>query len=144
MIGCTNTPWEIDEAILRRFSKSVYIPLPDKTTREQIIRGYFDGDIGELSEKSNGLSCSDLIHVLREASFAPLRDLVAAKKFRKTEEGLYKPDENGEIEPNDLPSEKVFPRDLTSDDIKNVMEKAAPSVSEETMLKFEFFAKGKK
>jgi vacuolar protein-sorting-associated protein 4 len=29
IIAATNLPWSIDSAILRRFEKKVYIPLPD-------------------------------------------------------------------------------------------------------------------
>lgn len=29
-MAATNLPWTLDSAILRRFDKKIYIPLPDK------------------------------------------------------------------------------------------------------------------
>ena len=37
-IAATNLPWLIDKAVLSRFEKKVYIPLPDAPARETILR----------------------------------------------------------------------------------------------------------
>lgn len=36
-MGATNIPWELDEAVLRRFVKRVYVPLPDAPARQALI-----------------------------------------------------------------------------------------------------------
>lgn len=38
VLGATNTPWELDPAIRRRFEKRIYIPLPDVQGRITMFR----------------------------------------------------------------------------------------------------------
>ncbi|VDP35894.1 unnamed protein product, partial [Soboliphyme baturini] len=38
VVGATNRPQELDEAARRRFAKRLYIPLPDKTARVEIVQ----------------------------------------------------------------------------------------------------------
>ena len=37
VMGATNIPWELDEAVLRRLVKRVYVPLPDAIARKALI-----------------------------------------------------------------------------------------------------------
>jgi SpoVK/Ycf46/Vps4 family AAA+-type ATPase len=48
IIGATNRPWDMDDAMLSRFGKPVYIPLPDEKSRELILR---------LNLEKNGYAC---------------------------------------------------------------------------------------
>lgn len=38
IIGATNRPNELDEAVRRRFVKRLYIPLPNKSGREELFK----------------------------------------------------------------------------------------------------------
>lgn len=38
IMGATNLPWELDEAVLRRLVKRIYIPLPDDDARSGLIK----------------------------------------------------------------------------------------------------------
>jgi hypothetical protein len=50
-------PWEIDECVLRRFQKRLYVPLPDRAVIERNLRDMADGelDVQEWAERLGGL-----------------------------------------------------------------------------------------
>jgi SpoVK/Ycf46/Vps4 family AAA+-type ATPase len=37
-LASTNTPWDLDRAVRRRFEQRIYVPLPDRTAAEEIVR----------------------------------------------------------------------------------------------------------
>jgi len=38
VLAATNFPWDIDEALKRRLEKRIYIPLPCKTGRVELLK----------------------------------------------------------------------------------------------------------
>lgn len=38
VLGATNFPWDIDEALRRRLEKRIYIPLPDENGRLSLLK----------------------------------------------------------------------------------------------------------
>ena len=80
VIAATNTPWDLDEALRRRFEKRIYIPLPDLQGRVDLFRMNMntlevssDVNYEELARKSNGYSGSDITNVCRDASMMGMR-----------------------------------------------------------------------
>ncbi len=76
IIGTTNRPEELDEAARRRFTKKIYVPLPNNEARLQLISSYIisenkignkidldRNDLNLIASKTKGYSCAD-IHVL--------------------------------------------------------------------------------
>lgn len=47
-IAATNAPWDLDDAVLSRFQKRIYIPLPDAPARAAILRILLEGHELEL------------------------------------------------------------------------------------------------
>eukprot|EP00557_Chaetoceros_sp_GSL56_P002608 CAMPEP_0176496038 /NCGR_PEP_ID=MMETSP0200_2-20121128/10986_1 /TAXON_ID=947934 /ORGANISM="Chaetoceros sp., Strain GSL56" /LENGTH=586 /DNA_ID=CAMNT_0017893975 /DNA_START=112 /DNA_END=1872 /DNA_ORIENTATION=+ len=86
LIGCTNCPWDVDDAVMRRFQRRIYVPLPDKASRKTLWENLIDKskgsaqinssrDLRRLVDLSEGFSCSDISSIANEAAFGPLRDL---------------------------------------------------------------------
>lgn len=73
-IGATNVPWMIDKAILSRFEKKIYVPLPDATARASILRihlekkGYqVEMPYADLVKHTEGYSGREIEHLVTEA-----------------------------------------------------------------------------
>ncbi|CAH9096972.1 unnamed protein product [Cuscuta europaea] len=83
VIGATNKPHELDDAVLRRLVKRIYIPLPDAGVRRQLLKHRLkgqqfslpDGDLTRLVRETEGYSGSDLQALCEEAAMMPIREL---------------------------------------------------------------------
>ena len=93
VMGATNRPWDLDEALLRRFEKRIYIPLPNEVGRKQMF--YLNTkkieidkniDTKELVSLTKGYSGADISNVCRDAALMPLRRELKANKNRSVEE----------------------------------------------------------
>jgi len=85
VIGATNRPWDLDPAVVRRFERRIYVPLPDREAREEIFKIHLRGvelapdvDLAELSELTVGYTGADIALICREAAMEPLRELMRA------------------------------------------------------------------
>ncbi|XP_027156220.1 spastin-like isoform X2 [Coffea eugenioides] len=85
VIGATNKPQELDDAVLRRLVKRIYIPLPDANVRKQLLKHKLkgqafslpDGELERLVKETEGYSGSDLQALCEEAAMMPIRELGA-------------------------------------------------------------------
>ena len=81
VLGATNTPWELDPAIRRRFEKRIYITLPDPQARlvqfkiriGKTPNNLAEEDFEELGKATEGYSGSDIAVVVKEALMLPIR-----------------------------------------------------------------------
>ncbi|KAL0425886.1 UNVERIFIED_CONTAM: Fidgetin-like protein 1 [Sesamum radiatum] len=71
VIGATNKPQELDDAVLRRLVKRIYIPLPDRNARRLLLKHKLKGHAFALP----GYSGSDLQALCEEAAMMPIREL---------------------------------------------------------------------
>ena len=93
VMAATNRPWDLDDALRRRFEKRIYIPLPNDKGRLQLFnlnlkKIEVDKNINydRLVELTNGYSGADICNVCREASFMPMRRELLTNSGRKIEE----------------------------------------------------------
>ncbi|CAH8555265.1 unnamed protein product [Schistosoma rodhaini] len=82
-IGATNRPQELDEAARRRFVKRLYIPLPTRSARKQIVQRLLrqnhhtlkEEDFWDIADRADGYSGADMANLCREAAMGPIRSL---------------------------------------------------------------------
>jgi spastin len=104
VMGATNRPQDLDDAVLRRLSKRIYVPLPPRAARLSLLEkltvdaapprssvtwSVTRADLSALAAKMPYFSGADIHALVREASLMPLRELptavilsVDAKKVR--------------------------------------------------------------
>ena len=104
VMAATNRPWDLDDALRRRFEKRVYIPLPNEKGRLQLFnlnlkKIEVDKNINydKLVKLTDGYSGADISNVCREASFMPMRRELLANKGRKVEDLVNDPDFRNKI-----------------------------------------------
>merc|ERR1712232_1267838 len=74
VIGSTNRPYDLDEAVLRRFPRRILVDLPDLETRREILEvtlaeNRLDPGVNltAIAERLDGYTGSDIKEVCREA-----------------------------------------------------------------------------
>jgi spastin len=83
VVAATNRPQELDEAVIRRFTRRILIPLPDAAARHAIVLRLLDGHkadlntplLGKFIDSTLSYSASDLAALCKDAAMAPLREL---------------------------------------------------------------------
>ncbi|XP_059838182.1 spastin isoform X2 [Hypanus sabinus] len=98
VMGATNRPQELDDAVLRRFIKRVFVSLPNKQTRLLLLTNLLGKhgnplnrkDLEYLAKQTEGYSGSDLTALAKDAALGPIRELkpeevrsMAASEVRK-------------------------------------------------------------
>ncbi|CDW59207.1 fidgetin protein 1 like [Trichuris trichiura] len=92
VIGATNRPWELDEAARRRFTRRLYIPLPNLQARADIISRLLHNNamVRHLPIFANcplanqvwiGYSGADVAEVCREAALFPIRKIAEVESI---------------------------------------------------------------
>ena len=131
VIGATNTPWELDPALRRRFQKRIMTPLPNAAERNQLLQLYLDGetdlsphDFDRISQATAHYSSSDISILAREALMVPVRHCLRATHFKQLRNGSVVPcsdnDQQGrrlniwseDFDPRRLAAPKVTTRDM--------------------------------
>ncbi|UMM36477.1 hypothetical protein L5515_008627 [Caenorhabditis briggsae] len=89
VIGATNRPYELDDAVLRRFPKRIMLNLPDTEARKELITktlkkhdmmdGLSSSDIRYIASNTSGFSNSDLVALCKEAAMVPVREIHRSK-----------------------------------------------------------------
>ena len=83
IVGATNRPQDLDEAARRRLVKRLYVPLPEKAARLDLINNLLKdqkvkheldkSDFDKIAELTDGYSGADMHNLCREAAMEPIR-----------------------------------------------------------------------
>ena len=86
IVAATNRPQDVDEALLRRFSRRIACPLPAPVERARLVATLLSGIPSEVSEADIAFLCgeategwngADLRALLADAAMAPVREALA-------------------------------------------------------------------
>ncbi|KAL2591693.1 hypothetical protein AAZV13_12G025100 [Glycine max] len=89
ILGATNRPFDLDDAVIRRLPRRIYVDLPDAENRMKILRIFlaqenlnFDFQFDKLANFTDGYSGSDLKNLCIAAAYRPVQELLEEEKKR--------------------------------------------------------------
>ncbi|MED6203563.1 hypothetical protein PIB30_000649 [Stylosanthes scabra] len=92
VLAATNRPFDLDEAIIRRFERRIMVGLPSVENREKILKTLLakekvdeDIDLKELATMTEGYSGSDLKNLCITAAYRPVRELIQQERLKALE-----------------------------------------------------------
>ncbi|MFP3222593.1 MAG: CDC48 family AAA ATPase [Nitrososphaeria archaeon] len=142
VIGATNRPDAVDEALRRpgRFDREIYIGMPDKQARKEILSVHLRNvpqcgeeeinkkicshedkiDLDEIAEMTNGYTGADIAALVKEAAMMRLREAI----------------DNKEIDPEQptIPPEKLGKIRLRRRDLLEAIKYVQPTVLREVIV----------
>ncbi len=130
-IASTNTPWDIDNAIISRFEKRIYIPLPDEKTRRIILKIHLekgfaaDVDNNWLISQTKNMSGRDIKNLCKE---------VVMSMLREQNPGIHDLADRGIDEIKKYP---IKVRKLIEKDFRRAFDRVRASANEEMIKKYE-------
>ena len=122
VIGATNKPWSLDWPFLRRFQKRIYVSLPTQEARESLFHQYT-----EPLTKNYRVNDRELAKIFDGYSASDIKDVCQAAQIKTVHEIFNSPDYHEPVEGESA----VQPRELTTNDFKEIMTRRKPSVSVE-------------
>uniref|UniRef100_A0A453F2X7 AAA ATPase AAA+ lid domain-containing protein n=1 Tax=Aegilops tauschii subsp. strangulata TaxID=200361 RepID=A0A453F2X7_AEGTS len=89
VLAATNRPFDLDEAIVRRFEHRIMVGLPALESRELILKKLLSKekveegiDFKELATSTEGYSGSDLKNLCVTAAYRPVRELIQKEQHK--------------------------------------------------------------
>lgn len=128
LIAATNKPWDLDDAMVSRFQRKIYVPLPDSVARKSIFEIHLRGvalsgiNASELAESSKGYSGRDIANLCRETIMLMIRE--QNPKLEK-------------LTPAQIEKYAMNYRSLTGEDFNLGFSKIRRTVNEKTVKRYE-------
>ncbi|CAH1418863.1 unnamed protein product [Lactuca virosa] len=134
VLAATNRPFDLDEAIIRRFERRIMVGLPSveqretifKTllSKEQVVEGL---DFREIANMTEGFTGSDLKNLCTTAAYRPVRELIQQERQKDLEK--KKKAESGDS--SESPKRVITIRPLNMKDFREAKTQVAASFAAE-------------
>ncbi|KAK9665375.1 hypothetical protein RND81_14G108200 [Saponaria officinalis] len=144
VLAATNRPFDLDEAIIRRFERRIMVGLPGVENREKIMRTLLskehaeEMDFQELATMTEGYTGSDLKNLCVTAAYRPVRELIQKERKKdierkkRAQENVDSSDGTSEAKEDDEKKEEpIVLRRLTMEDMKIAKQQVAASFASE-------------
>ncbi|OWM90680.1 uncharacterized protein LOC116195970 isoform X2 [Punica granatum] len=87
ILGATNRPFDLDDAVIRRLPRRIHVDLPDAENRKKILKIILANEnlepgfeIDKLANSTEGYSGSDLKNLCIAAAYRPVQELLEHEK----------------------------------------------------------------
>jgi vacuolar protein-sorting-associated protein 4 len=161
LVGATNLPWKIDDAVLRRFNSKIYVSLPSLEDRYLLLKYYTsfncddvgtpisDDDLLKVAEQTEYFSNSDLKELIKTSYQSTIDNIIDATHFKMsgTRDNFYViPCEAGEQNSKAITYSEIKDKSkirccaLTYNDIQKNLCNTRPTVNTETTSKYKRWA----
>ncbi|CAG9467278.1 unnamed protein product [Pedinophyceae sp. YPF-701] len=166
VLGATNLPYNLDNAVRRRFDKRVLIPLPESGARASMFRIHLgdtphsltEADFRELGQLTEGFSGSDIAIVVKDVLMEPIRIIKDATHFKRVPAGPGMAEDGyvacAPADPDPTKMEAgldwfvehnrahlVIPPAITRAHFERVLTRARPTVSADDLESYEKFTR---
>ncbi|OVA16930.1 AAA+ ATPase domain [Macleaya cordata] len=146
VLAATNRPFDLDEAIIRRFERRIMVGLPSVENRELILKTLLSKekveeglDFKELATLTEGYTGSDLKNLCMTAAYRPVRELIQQERLKdlekkkKAEEGQNAEESSDKNEGKEESKEErvITLRPLNMEDMRQAKNQVAPSFASE-------------
>ncbi|KAF1321879.1 Katanin p60 atpase-containing subunit, partial [Globisporangium splendens] len=138
LLAATNLPWELDEAMRRRLTKRVYIPLPEADARRALFHLNLkrvelapDVDVEELVQETQGYSGDDITSVCETAKRMPVKRVYTPGLLME----LSRQDQEAGDDLRELLEKKRLI--VTKDDFGEALHNVSKSIGQDQLLRFQ-------
>lgn len=144
VLAATNRPFDLDEAIIRRFERRIMVGLPSTENREKILKTLLSKekaenvDFRELATMTEGYTGSDLKNLCITAAYRPVRELIQrerkkdlARKKKAQENNNDSTDASSETKEPEKEEEPIVLRALNMEDLRQAKNQVAASFASE-------------
>ncbi len=132
-LAATNTPWDLDEAVLSRFPRRIYVPLPDAKACVEIIKIHTKGlDISKIKLDEIAEICVEKFYSGRD--IANLCQQAIWNMIKDVNKDLHK---LAELPYDELKNRSLRTRPLTMEDFYLAFEKVKSPLTKKDVERYE-------